>query len=57
MDDSTYQKILKVIKECHWKIDMAGTEVCRGNCLPCKRCIDTGKCDAIIKILKGDKHD
>ncbi len=57
MDDSTYQKILKAIEECHWKIDMTGMGVCRGNCLPCKRCIDTGKCDAIIKILKGDKHD
>ena len=45
-------KINKAIKECPWKVDMCGVDICRGDVLPCAECIDSGRCDTIRTMYK-----
>lgn len=46
----------QAIKECPWRKDMAGVDICAGECLPCSRIIETGKCDTLIQLFKS-KND
>lgn len=45
-------KINKAVKECPWKVDMCGVDICRGDVLPCAECIDSGRCDTIRTVYK-----
>ena len=43
----------KAVKECRWRQDSKlGVVICRSDCLPCKRCIDIGRCDTIKDLIK-----
>lgn len=51
------KRIEKAVEDCYWKIDFAGVPICRGVQLPCCRAIETGKCDAIAKLLEKAQID
>lgn len=47
MDKEFQEKILQSIKECRWRKDMFGIDICTGNVLPCVRVIGKGDCELI----------
>lgn len=47
----------KAIEECMWKQEAADIILCRAECLPCKRCIDVGRCDTIKDLIKNAKKE
>lgn len=55
MIDTGDEKLNKVIEGCRWRQDVAGTDVCKGMCLPCVHVIEQGKCDALKKYFGGKK--
>lgn len=59
MAQITQEMMNKTIKECLWRRDTFGEgyEFCSGMCLPCKRVIETGKCDALIHLFKEHEKE
>lgn len=55
-DDKQIEKLIETIKkECKWRQNVFGVDVCKGMCLPCDKMIYDGKCDELIKIFgKGE---
>lgn len=48
-------KCKDAIKNCMWREETFGTgrlTICRAECLPCKRCIELGRCDVIRNEIK-----
>lgn len=51
----TQEMIDDAIKNCIWKKDICGVDICRGEVTPCIHVIDAGKCDVLIELFKGGK--
>ncbi len=51
----TQKEINEAIKKCRWLSDNRGHNlicgVCRSKCLPCRRVIEKGECETLIKLL------
>lgn len=43
--------IEKAISECYWRKEVASVSICAGNCIPCVKAIDSGKCDALRELV------
>ena len=58
VEELTQEQINKAIQECKWLSQNDGErlipDMCKGYCLPCARVIDTGKCDTLIKLFRGE---
>ena len=53
MNELEFEAMIKnAINSCDWRQDAAGIVLCRAQCLPCKRCIDIGRCDVIKDLMK-----
>ena len=50
--DDLLKQATKAIKSCHWRKDLGGVSICSGECLPCERAIERGKCDTLIKLFR-----
>ena len=48
------EKIKKAIKNCYWRQEFEGVDICRGMVLPCSRIIEKGQCDTIAKIIREE---
>ena len=47
-------KCKEAIQSCKWREETfgLGLTLCRAECLPCKRCIEIGRCDVIKDLIK-----
>ena len=58
MNELEFEAMMKnAINSCMWGQEAAGMILCRAECLPCKRCIDIGRCDAIKDLIKKLKKE
>ena len=57
----TQEQINKAIKECFWLSQNRSKtfmpDICTGECLPCARVIERGKCDTLRKLFKAESED
>lgn len=53
MSEITKEMIDKAIKDCFWRKDVCGVDVCRGMLTPCASVIESGKCDTLIELFGG----
>lgn len=49
----TQKEIDGAIKKCRWLSDNSNLigGICRSKCLPCRRVIEKGECETLIKLL------
>lgn len=52
-NEITQKDIDRAIKECYWRKDVGGVNVCSGMLAPCSRIIENGQCDTLINLYKG----
>lgn len=58
MNDTIKQEdIDKAIKECYWRKDIGGVNVCSGMLAPCSRTIENGQCDTLINLYRSREGD
>ena len=57
MSEVTQEQIDKAIKECYWRKEVSGVDICGGMLAPCKRIIEKGQCDTLIKLFRGENND
>lgn len=55
MSDVTQKMIDKAIRDCIWRKEIHGTDICVGMANPCLRVIDRGECDTLKKLFSGAK--
>lgn len=58
----TQKDIDDAIKNCRWKSQNRGLgrlieDICTGECLPCSKVIENGKCDTLIELFKSESED
>ena len=53
MSEITKEMIDKAIKDCFWRKDVCGVDVCNGMLTPCASVIELGKCDTLIELFRG----
>ena len=53
----TQEMIDDAIKNCIWRKELYGIYACRGEVAPCSRVIDSGKCDTLKKLFRGEKME
>lgn len=57
----TQEQINKAIKDCFWLSQNRSKEfmpdICTGECLPCVRVIELGKCDTLRELFKAESED
>lgn len=61
MNYPSQEDIDKAIRDCFWRKDMYGVDICAGNCAPCQVEIERGRCDALRKLFaevqkKGEEN-
>lgn len=47
----TQEQIDEAIKNCYWRKDLGGVDVCRGELTPCTRVIEKGNCDTLKELF------
>ena len=47
----------KAKEKCHWRKEVDGVSVCRGNVLPCALAIEKGVCDALIELFAKERKN
>lgn len=47
----TEKELNEAIQTCHWRQIFDGIAICRGDCAPCSRLIEQGKCDTLKQIF------
>ena len=52
----TQKQIDEAIKNCYWRADLDGVNVCKGELTPCMRVIEKGNCDT-LKELFAESED
>ena len=57
MNSPTQEQIDKAIKKCMWRSDTFGVSICKGECMPCSKVIDSGNCDTLIKLFGGEREE
>ena len=57
MSEITKEMIDKAIKDCFWRKDVCGVDVCRGMLTPCASVIESGKCDTLIELFGGGETE
>ena len=55
IDEEEY--LNKMIKECSWRKDLGGTPICKGECGPCERIIELGRCGTLIDYFATKRKD
>lgn len=53
MSGVTQKMIDKAIRDCIWRKEIHGADICIGMATPCLRVIDRGECDTLIKLFSG----
>ena len=58
----TQEQIDNAIKNCIWLSQNRGfgtliSDVCTGECLPCYKVIESGKCDTLIQLFRNNKEN
>ena len=53
----TQEQIDEAIKNCFWRKDMGGVDVCRGDLTPCMRVIEKGNCDTLKKLFAESEDE
>lgn len=51
------QKAERAVKNCYWRKDLCGIEICTGNCRPCIRVIKDGKCQTLRELCKKEREN
>lgn len=47
----------RLIEKCKWRKDLAGIYVCIGECLPCDKTIEIGRCDVLLEYFRKERMD
>lgn len=47
----------KIIEKCEWRKDFCGVDICNGECAPCKRVIESGKCPTLTELFATEEVD
>ena len=50
----TQEEINDAIKNCIWRQELNGVSICRGEVTPCSNVIDSGKCDTLKELFRGE---
>lgn len=50
----TEEEIKEAIRNCKWRQDFHGTDICAGNCNLCFKEIEAGRCDTLKRLV--EKH-
>lgn len=53
----TQKEINEAIETCYWRQIVHGIAICRGDCAPCMRIIDQGKCDTLKQIFAKEPFE
>lgn len=53
----TDSDIKKAIKNCKWKKNFGGIDVCVGVCNVCVKTIEDGKCDTLQRLFQNGGTD
>lgn len=52
------ERISNAVRDCDWRHEFDGIDVCRGMCSPCLNEIDKGTCPTLREYFKrGDKNE
>ena len=51
----TQKEINEAIQTCYWRLMFDGIAICRGDCAPCSRLIEQGKCDTLIELFEKER--
>ena len=47
--------IKQAIKNCRWRTNIGGIDVCKGICNVCIKTIEDGKCDTLQKLFRKEE--
>lgn len=58
----TQEEIDKAISNCYWLSQNRGQgnlipDICSGECLPCQKVIESGKCETLIELFGRGKDE
>lgn len=51
-DEEFNQKVQEAVKNCMWRNDEFGVDICKGDLALCRHIIDRGKCDTLIRLFR-----
>jgi len=51
-DQEFNEKVEESIKNCEWRRDLGGIDVCGGNIGVCEVIIQNGRCEAMKKLIR-----
>lgn len=53
----TEKELNEAIQTCHWRLMFDGIAICRGDCAPCSRLIEQGRCNTLKQIFAKEALD
>lgn len=53
----TEKELNEAIRTCHWRQMFDGIVICRGDCAPCYRLIEQGRCDTLKRIFEKEPFE
>ena len=54
MDLTDDEELVEIFTNCKFYENVEGISVCRGYCLPCRKVIEKGHCDVLIKYFNKE---
>lgn len=57
MPKLTEEMLQEAVKNCKWRQNFQGIDICTGDCAPCQRIIESGKCDTLRRLVAEHKAD
>lgn len=58
MAELTEKQLQDAIKNCKWRQDFGGVDICTGDCAPCKHIIKSGQCYTLrVLVYESRKKD
>ena len=51
MPKLTEEMLREAVKNCKWRQNFCGTDICSGNCNICAREIEAGRCDTLSRLV------
>lgn len=56
MTEITEQQINDAVKNCKWRQEFCGIDICAGEVSPCVRIIEQGKCVTLMELISGKEN-
>ena len=53
----TEKELNEAIQTCHWRMMFDGIAICRGDCAPCSRLIEQGKCSTLRELFEKERKN